>query len=265
MTVLAGVFGSMIGSFLNVVVYRLPRKRSIVAPPSACTDCGTLIKGYDNIPVLSWLFLRGKCRNCNSSISMRYPGVELGTGFFFAIVAWKFWPTKVGGYPLLVAFLYLAAISIALTLIDIDTHTIPNAIVLPSYFVGIVLLSLAGIASDNFAAVERAWLGMFALWLMYFGMAMAYPGGMGFGDVKLAGLVGLYLGYLGWGAFFIGAFTSFILGGFYGITLLLSGRADRKSGIPFGPWMIAGAWLGVLFSAPLVHSYFSLFGLGKSV
>jgi leader peptidase (prepilin peptidase)/N-methyltransferase len=106
-------------------------------------------------------------------------------------------------------------------------------------------------------------VGMLALWLIYFGMAIAYPGGMGFGDVKLAGVLGLFLGYLSWGALFTGAFAAFVLGGTFGLALLLSRRADRKSGIPFGPWMLAGSWIGVLFSVPIVQSYFSLFGFGK--
>jgi len=254
----------MVGSFLNVVVYRLPQKRSIVAPPSACTDCETPIKAYDNIPIVSWIFLRGKCRNCNGSISMRYPFVELCTGIFFAIVAWKFWPSRMVGFPLLIAFLYLAAVSIALALIDLDTHTLPNAIVLPSYFIGVSLLMISGISSGEYGALERALVGMAVLWLIYFGMAMAYPAGMGFGDVKLAGILGLFLGYLGWGALFTGAFAAFLLGGLVGIGLLLSGKANRKSGIPFGPWMLAGAWIGVLFSASIVQGYFSLFGLGQN-
>jgi len=254
----------MIGSFLNVIVYRVPLKRSIIAPPSACTDCGARIKGYDNIPVFSWLFLRGKCRNCKSTISIRYPFVELGTGVFFAIVAWKFWPSTSSTYLLLIAFLYLAAMSVALALIDLDTSTLPNWLVLPSYFVGVVLLSAAGIVSGDYGALIRAGVGMAVLWLIYFGMAMAYPGGMGFGDVKLAGVLGLFLGYLGWGALFTGAFAAFVLGGFFGLALLLSRKADRKTGIPFGPWMLVGAWIGVVFSEPIVQNYFSLFGFGKN-
>jgi leader peptidase (prepilin peptidase)/N-methyltransferase len=261
--ILAGVFGSMVGSFLNVVVYRVPLKRSIVAPPSACTNCGMRIKGYDNIPILSWLLLGGKCRHCKGTISARYPLVELGMGIFFVIVAWKFWPSTGSSYLLLIAFLSLAAVSVVLALIDLDTQTLPNWLVLPSYFVGATLLGAAGIMSRDYGALFRAGVGMLALWLIYFGMAIAYPGGMGFGDVKLAGVLGLFLGYLSWGALFTGAFAAFVLGGTFGLALLLSRRADRKSGIPFGPWMLAGSWIGVLFSVPIVQSYFSLFGFGK--
>lgn len=261
MAVLIGAFGSMVGSFLNVVVYRVPLNRSIISPPSACTGCSARIKGYDNIPIFSWLFLRGKCRTCNSAISIRYPIVELGTGIFFGIVAWKFAPTTF----LLIAFLYLAAVSIALAIIDLDTHTLPNAIVLPSYFVGAVLLGGAGIASGNYSAMLRAGIGMAALWLVYLGMTLAYPGGMGFGDVKLAGVLGLFLGYLGWDALIVGTFTAFVLGGLFGLAMLAARKATRKSGIPFGPWMLAGAWVGAFFGEPIVQGYLSLFGLTKSV
>src|SRR6478752_7715383 len=137
------VFGLLIGSFLNVVVYRLPAGRSIVSPPSACGSCGTEIKPYDNIPVVSWLALRGRCRTCRSAISVRYPLVEAATAGAFALVAWWFWAgpqapaaggtqALVAGLLTLMAFLYLTAITIALALIDLDTHRLPNAIVLPS-------------------------------------------------------------------------------------------------------------------------------------
>lgn len=259
--ILIGAFGSMIGSFLNVVAYRVPLKRSIISPPSACTECGVRIKGYDNIPVFSWFFLRGKCRVCKVTISMRYPIVELSTGVFFGIVAWKFHNSSAF---MLIAFLYLAAVSVALALIDLDTHTLPNAIVLQSYVVGVILLGAAGIASGGYGAMLRAVIGMAVLWLIYFGMAMAYPGGMGFGDVKLAGVLGLFLGYLSWGALITGAFAAFVLGGIFSFALLASRKANRKSGIPFGPWMLVGAWVGVLFGEPIVQGYLSLFGFGKN-
>jgi len=262
MAILIGVFGSLVGSFLNVVIYRIPLKRSIVSPPSACTDCGMRIKGYDNIPVLSWLLLRGKCRSCNTAISMRYPIVELSTGIFFGIVAWKFHGSALS---LLVAFLYLAAVSIALALIDLDTHTLPNRIVLPSYLVGILLLGASAFVSGNGGAIFRALFGMIALGLFYFGMALIYPGGMGMGDVKFAGVLGLFLGYLGWDVLLVGAFSAFVLGGFFALVLIVFRRANRTSGIPFGPWMLMGAWVGVFFSTTIVQQYLSLFGLSNRI
>lgn len=275
MPLLIGAFGSMVGSFLNVIIYRVPLKRSIVSPPSACTGCGARIRGYDNIPLLSWFVLHGKCRNCKSAISIRYPIVELGTGVLFGIVAWKFLPTMVwklsaagkhgSAFFLLAAFLYLAAVSIALALIDVDTHTLPNSLVLPSYFVGALLLGAAGIASDDYRALLRALAGMAALWSIYVILALVYPGGMGFGDVKFAGVLGMFLGYLGWDALVVGAFSAFVLGGIFGIALLVSRKASRKSGIPFGPWMLAGAWVGVLFGGSISQTYLSMFGLANHV
>ena len=276
-----GVFGALIGSFLNVVVYRVPLRRSIVSPPSACTTCGSAIKGYDNIPLLSWLVLRGKCRNCRSPISVRYPLVELGTGLLFSAVAVWFWVSTGSGVSTgsttgvltgstgavvawilgLVAFLYLAAISVALSLIDLDTHTLPDRIVLPSYVVGVVLLGTASVLAGDFNQLLGAGIGIAALWLAYLAMALAYPGGMGFGDVKLAGLLGLFLGWLGWGTLIVGAFAAFLLGGLFSIGLLAARKAGRKSGIPFGPWMLTGAWVGIFFGDAIATGYLTLVGL----
>jgi len=220
------------------------------------------IKSYDNIPVLSWLLLRGKCRECKAPISMRYPIVELSTGIFFGIVAWKFHGSALS---LLVAFLYLAAVSIALALIDLDTHTLPNRIVIPSYIVGVLLLGLTGLISSNYTALLRSIFGMTILGLFYFGLALIYPGGMGMGDVKFAGVLGLFLGFLGWDVLVVGAFSAFVLGGFFALALILMRKAKHGTGIPFGPWMLAGAWVGVFFSTPIIQQYFSLFGLNNRI
>jgi leader peptidase (prepilin peptidase)/N-methyltransferase len=262
MSIVIGVFGALVGSFLNVVIYRIPLRRSIVSPPSACTECGTRIKGYDNIPVISWIFLRGKCRSCDGVISIRYPIVELSTGVFFGIVAWKF---NGSASSLLVAFLYLAGVSIALALIDLDTHTLPNRIVIPSYIVGIFLLGTTALIDNNHAAIWRGLLGMSALSLFYFGTALIYPGGMGMGDVKFAGVLGLFLGYLGWDVLLVGAFSAFVLGGCFALALIMLRKASRTSGIPFGPWMLTGAWVGVFFSTSIVQQYLSLFGISNRI
>jgi leader peptidase (prepilin peptidase)/N-methyltransferase len=258
MTIIIGLVGVLVGSFLNVVIYRIPLRRSIVSPPSACAECGARIKGYDNIPILSWFILRGKCRSCEAVISVRYPIVELSTGMFFGIVAWKF---NGSALSLLLAFLYLAAVSIALALIDLDTHTLPNRIVIPSFIVGILLLGTTGLIDNNHGAIWRALLGMSALSLFYFGAALIYPGGMGMGDVKFAGGLGLFLGYLGWDVLLVGAFSAFVLGGFFALALIVLRKASRTSGIPFGPWMLTGAWVGVFFSTSIVQQYLSLFGI----
>ncbi len=265
-----GVFGLLIGSFLNVVVYRVPLGRSIVRPPSACTDCGHEIKAYDNVPVLSWIVLRGKCRDCGSRISARYPLVELGTGLIFAIVTMLFGrpilesatvPSIAAASVVLVAYLYLAAISVALALIDLDVRRLPNAIVLPSYLVALCLFSGASVLGGDYSGLIRAAIAMAALALAYLIMAFARPGGMGLGDVKLAGVIGIYLGWAGWGPLAVGALAAFVLGGVYAIGLIVAKRATRKSGVPFGPWMLAGAWLGIGAGAAIFSGYLSIFGL----
>jgi leader peptidase (prepilin peptidase)/N-methyltransferase len=265
-----GIFGSLIGSFLNVVVYRVPAGLSIVSPPSACPRCGEPIKGYDNIPLLSWLMLRAKCRHCGEPISARYPLVELGTGVAFAAVAVWFalarWHAAdaaqlTASILELVAFLYLAAISITLALIDLDTNKLPNAIVLPSYVVGGVLLGAASVITRDWSQLVTMFAGGAALFALYFVVALISPRGMGFGDVKLAGVLGLFLAHLGVAQLVVGAFAAFLLGGLFAVVLLVTGRARRGSGIPFGPWMLAGAWFGAVAGAPAAALYLSLFGL----
>jgi leader peptidase (prepilin peptidase)/N-methyltransferase len=250
---LCGLVGLLIGSFLNVVIWRVPRGESIVSPPSACPRCGTPIRPRDNVPVLSWLLLRGRCRSCRAPISARYPLVELGTGILFALVAWEF------GYSLATpAYLYLAAISVALALIDLDVHRLPDAIVLPSYVVVPVLLTVASWGADDWPALLRAGIGGAALFTFYLVARVVYPPGMGLGDVKLAGLLGMYMAWVGWGALAIGSFGAFLLGGVFSIGLILARRAGRKSGVPFGPWMILGAALGIAVGEPLWNAYLGL-------
>jgi leader peptidase (prepilin peptidase) / N-methyltransferase len=268
--VLAGILGGAVGSFLNVVIYRVPAGRSIVSPPSACPHCGAGIAWYDNIPVISWLLLRAKCRHCGQPISVRYPLVELGTAVFFVAVAALFAPpldTAIGAAKAvavvlaLVAFLYLAAISVALTAIDLETHRLPNVIVLPAYIVGAVLLTGSSLLAGDPGALLRAAIGGAGLFLLYLVMALAYAGGMGFGDVKLAGVLGLFLAWLGWGQLAVGAFGAFALGGLFGVILLIARRAGRKSKLPFGPWMLLGAWVGVFAGNTVWAGYLGLFGL----
>jgi leader peptidase (prepilin peptidase)/N-methyltransferase len=268
--VIGGVLGLLIGSFLNVVVWRLPRGESLSHPGSACPKCGHSIRWFDNVPLVSWLVLRGRCRDCGAPISPRYPLVELATGLFFAgVTVWLLGPAAplaLSGSPAatliaLAGFLYLAALTVALALIDLDTHTLPNKIVLPAYIVGGVILLTASALSGDWGALFRAAIGMAAMFVAYLIMALAYPGGMGLGDVKLAGVLGLYLAWIGWGALLIGAFAAFVLGGLFSIVLLALRKVNRKSGIPFGPWMLGGAWVGVFMGEYLWHTYLSLFGL----
>jgi leader peptidase (prepilin peptidase)/N-methyltransferase len=254
LSLLTGLFGLLIGSFLNVVIWRVPRGESVVSPGSACPWCGHPVRGRDNIPVLSWLLLRGRCRDCGEPIARRYPAVELGTGVAFAAVT--AWTGLAWELP---ALLYLTAVAIALTLIDLDVQRLPDAIVLPSIVVAAALLTLAAAMTGQWSDLRRAFLAAAVLFAAYFLMKVAYPPGMGFGDVKLAALLGLYLGWIGWGAVVIGSFAAFVLGGIFSIGLVLMRRAGRKSGVPFGPWMILGAAVGITVGESLWRAYLSTF------
>lgn len=269
LVLLVGAFGTFIGSFLNVVIYRVPLGRSIVSPPSACGNCGHEVRPYDNIPLVSWLLLRGKCRDCAAPISVRYPLVELAGAVAFGLVAWRFLPellaasgaaALVAGILQLVAYLYFAAISIALALIDVDVHRLPNAIVLPAYAVGLALLGGAAILTGSGQPVVVGIIGALALGGFYLVLALARPGGMGMGDVKLAGLIGLFTGWLGVPELLVATIGAALLGGIVGVGMLLAGRG-RRAVIAFGPWLLAGAWLAILVGAPIASAYLSLFGI----
>ena len=267
--VLVGAFGTFIGSFLNVVIYRVPRGKSIVAPPSACGACGHEVRPYDNIPLISWLVLRGKCRDCAAPISVRYPLVELAGAVAFGLVAWRFLPeviaasgaaALVAGILQLVAYLYFAAISIALALIDLDVHRLPNVIVLPAYLVGLALLGGAAALTGSWQPLLVGALGALALGGLYLVLALVRPGGMGMGDVKLAGVIGLFAGWLGIPELLVATIAAALLGGIVGVGMLLAGRG-RRAAIAFGPWLLAGAWIAILIGAPLANAYLSLFGI----
>lgn len=251
---LSTVFGAIVGSFVNVVVYRVPRGESVVRPASRCPNCGEAVRARDNIPVVSWVLLRGSCRSCSSKISFRYPVVECLTATLFALIAWR-----IGMRWEVLAFFYLAAVGVALSFIDLDVRRLPDALTLPSYVVGTVLLTAAAVAEHEPHRLLEAAVGMAALYLLYFALMIAKPGGMGFGDVKLAGVLGMFLGFLGWGPLAVGAFLAFLLGGFGGVALMLVGRAGRKTRVPFGPYMIAGALIAVFVGSALAHAYTQTF------
>ncbi len=249
----AAVLGALIGSFLNVVVWRVPRGESVVSPPSACPRCGHEIRARDNVPVVSWLLLRGRCRDCAAPISPRYPVVEAATAVLFALVA-----LRIGWAPELPAYLYLAAIGLALALIDLDTHRLPDPIVLPAYPVLAVALGAASWVTGDWGALLRAAIGGAALWAVYFLLMIVKQGGMGFGDVKLAGVLGAGMAWLGWGALVVGGFAAFLLGGLYGIALIIAGRGGRSTRVPFGPWMVLGTAIGIAVGQQLWTGYLDL-------
>jgi leader peptidase (prepilin peptidase)/N-methyltransferase len=247
-----GLIGLLIGSFLNVVIWRVPRGESVVSPPSACPSCGHEIRPRDNVPVLGWLLLKGKCRDCGHPISVRYPLVEAACGLLFALMALRF-----GFHAVLPAYLYLAAVGLALAMIDIDTKRLPDVLTLPSWAVTAVLLGLAAVVDHDGDAALRALVGALALGAFYFLLVLIYPAGMGLGDVKLAPVLGAYLGWISYGVLAVGAFLGFLYGGVLGILFMALGKAGRKSKIPFGPFMLAGVLTAVLFGRHLVDAYTS--------
>ena len=268
--ILVGVLGASIGSFLNVVIHRVPRGLSVVSPPSACPACGTRIRATDNIPVLSWLLLRGRCRACREPFSVRYAVIELVTALAFAGLAALAAPDiltaptaalAAAAVLELIALLWFAGIGIALAAIDLDTHRLPDAIVLPSYGVLAALLGGAALLAGDGEAAARAAAGAGILFALYLLLALISPRGMGMGDVKLSGVIGLVLGWVGWSALAVGALAAFLLGGLVGLALIVLGRARRSTGIPFGPWMLGGAWVGILLGDPIARAYLALFGL----
>jgi leader peptidase (prepilin peptidase)/N-methyltransferase len=249
-TALLALLGLLVGSFLNVVIARVPAGESVVQPRSRCPRCGSEIAARDNIPVLSWALLKGKCRHCAEPISVRYPIVELTHAALWMVMLWHFgWTWQ------LPAYLYFASVGLALAVIDLDTKRLPNALTLPSYVVLGLLLLLPAVAEPDWGAYLTAWLGALALFAFYFLLAVIYPSGMGFGDVKLAGVLGLVLGWLGWSVVLVGGFLGFLLGAVVGGALMLVRRAGRKSKIPFGPFMLAGALLAVLWGGQLWDAY----------
>lgn len=251
-----GLIGLLIGSFLNVVIHRVPAGESVVHPRSRCPGCGNEIASRDNIPVLSWLLLRGKCRHCHEPISIRYPLVELMTAVVFMVLALTF-----GFSAELPAYLYLGAIGVALAMIDFDTKRLPDSLTLPSYPVGIVLLGIASWVDGTWPALGRGLLGMVALFAFYALLWFIYPAGMGLGDVKLAGILGLYLAYQSWGVLVVGGFLGFLLGAVVGVGVILVQRGGRKTKIPFGPFMLAGTLIAVVAGGRLWDLYTGSLGL----
>jgi leader peptidase (prepilin peptidase) / N-methyltransferase len=273
--VVCAVLGLLVGSFLNVVVARVPAGESVVTPPSRCPGCGSPVAPRDNVPVLGWVLLRGRARCCGTRISARYPVVEAGTALAFGLTgSWvernagsPDWPLAGHGLPhpaaitALLAMLYLAGAGIALALIDIDTFRLPFWIVVPSWYMAGVLLPGAALLAGNRAAAVRALAGGLSLWLFFRLMHQLYQKGMGYGDVRLAGLLGGYLAWLGWDVLMVGAFAGFFVGALGGVAAILLRGAGLKSSIPYGPYMILGGWLGLVFGHSVAQAYLHGSGL----
>jgi leader peptidase (prepilin peptidase)/N-methyltransferase len=259
------VFGSAVGSFLNVVIHRVPAGRSVITPGSACGACGHEIRWYDNVPILSWLILRGKCRDCSAPISVRYPLIELAGAVFFGAVAWRFLPALgttsevVVDWIALAAFQFLAAASIALAAIDLETRRLPNAIVAPTALVGLAALFATALLTGQWMPLLGAALGALAYGAFYAIPAFVRPDAMGMGDVKLAAVLGGYLGFLGIQYWLVGVIVGALVGGIVGVALLASGR--RGTTVALGPWLLVGAWVGIFAAPAIATAYLSLFGL----
>lgn len=257
--VAVGVLGLAIGSFLNVVIYRVPHGGSLIAPASHCPHCQAAVRNRHNIPVLGWLVLRGRCADCAAPISARYPLVELLTGVAFVGVAWRLHSLdRLAGLP---AWLYFIAMAIALAAIDLDCHRLPDGIVLPSYPVLALLLAVPALWQHDYWSLLRTAIGCAVLYGSYLALALAYPQGMGFGDVKLAGLIGAVLGWLGYSALLVGAFGAFLLGGVAAFAVIASRRGTGKTPLPFGPFMLTGAAVALYFAQPILDCYLRITGL----
>jgi leader peptidase (prepilin peptidase)/N-methyltransferase len=257
--VFLGGAGLIVGSFLNVVIYRVPLGMSIVLPGSACPSCGTPIAPRDNIPVLSWLLLHARCLSCGARISRRYPLVEIVTALLWVALGW--WAVGDGVDPLLPLLLVLGSAGVALTLIDFDHHRLPDAIVLPLYPVTLVGLVFAGLMSHDWPLASTA-IGA-GSWLLLIGGLWFITGGrgMGFGDVKVAPLLGATLGWISVGSALVGLLGAFLLGGLFGIGLLVSGRAGRQAKMPFGPFLFLGTLMAVFTGAAVWDAYVGSLGL----
>jgi leader peptidase (prepilin peptidase) / N-methyltransferase len=243
--VLAALGGLIIGSFLNVVAYRLPRGESLAHPPSRCPSCGAPIKPYDNIPVLSWLLLRGRCRSCRAPISARYPIVEAVTGALYALVTWARWDDASG----IALGIVLVTALVPITLIDYDRRIIPNRITGPAAIVAILI----GVALDQDFVVEQLIAGAAAGGFFFLAL-LVYPRGMGMGDVKLAGMMGLYLGRAVGLAVLVGLVAGVVVGAV--IMARLGAKEGRKTAVPFGPFLALGGIVAI-FAGDAVADWYA--------
>lgn len=240
-----GIGGAIIGSFLNVVIYRLPRQISVVRPSSRCPHCGKAISWYDNIPVVSYVLLGGSCRRCHQPVSLRYPFIELLNAALYVAAGYKF------GYEweLMPALFFISAL-IAIFFIDLDHFIIPNVIVLPA--AAVVLASM--LAIDPGRWLELIVAGVVSA-VFFFVIVMVMPRGMGMGDVKLVLMMGFFLGK----AILVALFVGFLTGALTGVVLMMAGVRGRKSQIPFGPFLSTGAIVALFYGTWIIDKYTSIY------
>ncbi|MFY9175048.1 MAG: prepilin peptidase [Peptococcia bacterium] len=240
------LFGLVIGSFLNVLIGRLPEGESIVNPPSHCEACDTTLKAQDLIPLISWFLLRGKCRYCGEKIHYRYPLTEFVNGIAWVLIIWQFGLTYQG-----LAGLFLFSLFLAIALIDLEHYIIPNGLVL-ALLVGGVIYHFLG---QDLTIIQRL-IGLAVGFAVPVVIALISRGGMGGGDIKLMATMGFWLGF---GGILITLFIAALIGSIIGIALIISGRKKRKDPIPFGPFLVIGFLLIFLYGEQLLYLYWSIF------
>lgn len=246
----AAFIGLIIGSFLNVVAYRVPAGISLLRPPSSCPACGHEIRNRDNVPVLGWILLRGRCRDCRAPISIRYPIVEAATAGLFAAAA-----AVVGASWTLPAYLWFVGVTVVLVLTDLDLKRIPNAILYPGTIVAVIAMAAGSVADGDVTALWRALAGGAAYFALLLIVALLARGGFGFGDVKLAFLLGLFAAHRSWASLPVAVFAAFVIGGVISTVLLVARRAGRKDSIPFGPSLVLGAYLAIAWGDAIADWY----------
>lgn len=238
------IFGTILGSFFNVVIYRVPKKESIVYGSSHCPKCNTPLKPYELVPILSFLFLRGKCSTCYTPISWRYPLIEALTGVAYTLVVWRYgltWMALIG--------VILASILIIIAMIDIDTMDIYDRFQVAILSLAIITIPLSGLP------ILDHLIGFFIIMFPFLIIAWL-TGGMGGGDIKLAGVAGLLLGYK---AMLVAFFVAAITGGIYGVYLLWIKHSSRKAMVAFGPFLCLGIFIAFLAGTALFEAYLALF------
>jgi leader peptidase (prepilin peptidase)/N-methyltransferase len=246
----AAVFGACIGSFLNVVIYRLPLGQSIVSPPSQCPKCGYRLRWYDNFPIFGWLLLGGRCRTCKNPISIQYPIVELVTALLFVLVVWL---TPAG--PLMVSRLLFVCLLIPLFFIDLELQILPDQITIPGIVAGLLLSVIAppGWRSAVLGILTGAGL-FYAVFYAYY--LWRRVEGMGFGDLKMLAMIGAFLG---WKAVLVTLVLSSVLGALAGGLLMLIKRAGMETAVPFGTFLAVGALASMFVAEPFLDWYINSF------